>query len=147
MALADRPILGPKHILIVGCTELGAAVAEALADQGNTILILDRSPDPFDHLPDNALKEQRIVPMVGDGTSHDDLERAGIREVDVFLSLMLNDTANILAAQVAKHDFGVEVVICRIDDPDLQAMYEELGLIAIGATSLLAEIAVQAATA
>jgi trk system potassium uptake protein TrkA len=147
MVLTDRPILGPKHILIVGCSELGAVVARVLADQGNTVHVLDRTPDVFDHLPDTAVEERRIIPVVGDGTSHEDLARAGIRDVDVFMSLMTNDTSNILAAQVAKHDFGVEIVVCRVDDPDLQSMYEDMGLMAIGATSLLVEVAVHAATA
>lgn len=147
MVLADRPILGPKHILIVGSGELGAAVAMALVAQGNTVHVLDRTPDAFDRLPNGAVEEQRIIPVVGDGTSHDDLVRAGIREVDVFMSAMRNDSDNILSAQVAKHEFSVDVVVCRVDDPDLQSMYEELGLITIGATSLLVEVAVQTATA
>lgn len=147
MVLADRPILGPKHILIVGSGELGAAVAMALVDQGNTVHVLDRTPNAFDRLPGGAVEEQRIIPIVGDGTSHDDLVRAGIREVDVFMSTMRNDSDNILSAQVAKHEFSVDVVVCRVDDPDLQSMYEELGLITIGATSLLVEVAVQTATA
>ena len=67
--------------------------------------------------------------------------------MDVFMSAMRNDSDNILSAQVAKHEFGVDVVVCRVDDPDLQSMYEELGLITIGATSLLVEVAVQTATA
>ena len=147
MVLIDRPILGPKHILIVGSGDLGAVVAKALVDQGNTVHVLDRTPDSFDRLPSGAVEEGRIVPVVGDGTSHDDLARAGIREVDVFMSLMRNDSDNILTAQVAKHEFSVDVVVCRVDDPELQSMYEEMGLITIGATSLLVEVAVQTATA
>ena len=147
MAMTDRPILGPKHILIVGSGELGTAVAKALVDQGNTVHVLDRTPDAFDRLPSGAVEEQRIIPVVGDGTSHDGLMRAGIREVDVFMSVMRNDSDNILSAQVAKHEFSVDVVVCRVDDPDLQSMYEEMGLITIGATSLLVEVAVQTATA
>ena len=147
MVLVDRPILGPKHILIVGSGDLGAVVAKALVDQGNTVHVLDRTPDSFDRLPSGAVEEGRIVPVVGDGTSHDDLARAGIREVDVFMSLMRNDSDNILTAQVAKHEFSVDVVVCRVDDPELQSMYEEMGLITIGATSLLVDVAVQTATA
>ena len=147
MVQADRPLLGLKHILIVGSGELGAAVAKELVDLGNTVHVLDTEPEAFDRLPNTALEERRIVPVVGDGTSHDDLVSAGVRDVEVFMSLMTNDTANILAAQAARHEFNVEVVVCRVDDPELQSMYEGMGLIAVGATSLLAEVAVQAATA
>lgn len=147
MVLPDRPVLGPKHVLIVGCSELGAAVAEMLADQGYTIHVLDVEPAAFDRLPRSRVEEEVVVPLVGDGTTQEDLMRAGVPEVDVFMALTTSDTTNVLAAQVAKHLFQVEVVVCRVDTPDLQQMYSELGLIAIGATGMLSENAVQAAMA
>ncbi len=145
--MIDRPLLGPNHILIVGCGELGATIARELVEHGNTVHVLDRTPRAFERLPETAVEEGRILPFAGDGASHQDLIRAGIRDVDVFMSLMSSDTANILSAQAAKQVFGVEVVVCRVDDRDLQGMYEEMGLIAIGATSLLVDVAVQSATA
>jgi trk system potassium uptake protein TrkA len=147
MVQIDRPGLGPKHILIVGCTELGTAVATALADQGNTVHIIDAESVSFDRLSKSQIDEHRIVPSVGDGTSQENLLKADVLGVDVFMALTTHDTTNILAAQLAKHQFQVEVVVCRVDDSDLQMMYNDLGLIAIGATALLADIAIQAATA
>ena len=148
MVQFDRPVLGPKRILIVGCSELGAAVAATLADQGHTVQILDVEPTAFDRLPQAArVQEQVIVPLVGDGTTQEDLMRASVSGVDVLMALTTSDTTNALAAQMAKHAFQVEVVVCRVDDPNLQQMYSELGLIAIGATGVLAESAVQAAMA
>ena len=147
MVQLDRPALGPKHILIVGCTELGAAVAGALADQGNTVHMLDTEPVSFDRLPQARLDERRIVPFVGDGTSQEDLMKAGVLGMNVFMALTSHDTTNILAAQLAKHEYQVEVVVCRVDDADLQKMYNDLGLIAIGATALLTDTAIRAATA
>lgn len=147
MVQIDRPVLGPKHILIMGCTELGSAVAVALADQGNTVHILDTESISFDRLPQPQIDEHRIVPFVGDGTSQENLMRADIQGINVFMALTTHDTTNILAAQLAKHQFQVEVVVCRVDDTDLQKMYNDLGLIAIGATALLADSAIQAATA
>ena len=145
--MIDRPLLGPKHILIVGCGELGATVARELVEHGNTVHVLDRTARAFEGLPETAVEEHRILPFVGDGASHQDLIRAGIRDVDVFMSLTPSDTANILSAQAAKQVFSVEVVVCRVDDRDLQSMYGEMGLITIGATSLLFDIAVHSATA
>lgn len=146
MAWTDRPVFGPKRILIMGAGEVGVTVANVLVSQGNTVHILDRAPGALDRLPKAAIEKRRIVPVVGDGTSLDDLIRAGVQGVDVFMSLTTDDVANVLAAQVAKHEFNVEVV-CRVDDPDLQSMYKESGLIAISGTSLLAHAAVQAVTA
>jgi trk system potassium uptake protein TrkA len=147
MVQIDRPVLGPKHILIVGCTELGTAVATALADLGNTVHILDTESVAFDRLSKSQIDEHRIVPFVGDGTSQENLLKADVLGVDVFMALTTHDTTNILTAQLAKHHFQVEVVVCRVDDSDLQMMYNDLGLIAIGANALLADTAIQAATA
>ena len=145
--MIDRPLLGPKHILIVGCGELGATVARELVEHGNTVHVLDRTSRAFERLPETAVEERQILPFVGDGSSHQDLTRAGIRDVDVFMSLTSSDTANILSAQAAKQVFSVEVVVCRVDNRDLQSMYEELGLITIGATSQLIDLVIHSATA
>ena len=54
----------------------------------------------------------------------------------MFMALSGVDTLNALTGQMAKHLFQVPTVVCRIDDPTLQEMYEELGIVAISATSL-----------
>ena len=38
------------------------------------------------------------------------------------------NTTNIMAAQLARHEFGVKKVICRIFDPARADLYAELGL-------------------
>ena len=146
MVQSDRPILGPRYVLIAGCSELGASAARALAEQGNKVHVLDEKHSSFDRIPSELREAQRVETTLGDCTAPDDLMRARIQEVDVFMSLTNRDTTNILAAQIAKRD-NVDVVVCRVDNPDLQAMCQETGLIAIGATSLLVDHAVRAASA
>lgn len=147
MVQSDRPILGLRYILIAGCSELGAAVATELANQGNKVHVLDEKPSSFDRIPSEIREAQRIETTIGDGAAPDDLMKARIQEVDVFMSLTNRDTTNILSAQIAKRGYNVDIVVCRVDNPDLQTMCQEMGLTAIGATSLLIDHAVRAASA
>lgn len=147
MVQSDRPILGPRYILIAGCSELGAAVATALANLGNKVHVLDEKPSSFDRIPSDLREAQRIETAIGDGAAPDDLMKARIQDVDIFMSLTNRDTTNILAAQIAKRGYNVDIVVCRVDNPDLQIMCQEMGLNAIGATSLLIDHAIRAASA
>ena len=131
----------------MGCGGLGVAVATSLAAQGHTVHILDHRADAFEPLPPGKIEDGLIVPIVGDGTLEEDLLRASVRDANVFLALTGTDTANALAAQMAKHLYRVPTVICRIDDPTIQGMYGGLGIVVISATALVAQMALEKAGA
>ena len=133
--------------IVVGCGRLGVAVATSLAARGHTVYILDPRADAFEPLPPGKIEDGLIVPLVGDGTLEEDLLRASVRDANVFLALTGTDTANALAAQMAKHLYRVPSVICRIDDPIIQGMYGDLGIVAISATALVAQVALEKAGA
>ncbi len=136
---------GSQRIVIMGCDGLGALVATSLSEREHAIHILDTRAKAFDRLPFGEVEEGRIVPVIGDGTLQQDLVRASIENADIFMALSNVDTSNALAAQMARSIYQVPVVICRIDDPTMQSMYNELGLVAISATTLAAQMVVEAA--
>ena len=72
--------------------------------------------------------------------------KAAVEDADVFMALSDSDTRNALAAQVASNIFRVPTVICRVEDPIMQKVYAGLGIVALGATTLVAENAVKAAS-
>ena len=131
----------------MGCGGLGVAVATSLAAQRHIVHILDSQAEAFEQLPPSKIEDGFIVPLVGDGTLEEDLLRASVRDANVFLALSGTDTVNALAAQMAKHLYRVPTVICRIDDPTIQGMYGGLGIVAISATSLVAQMALEKAGA
>jgi len=53
---------------------------------------------------------------------------------------------NALTGQMARHTYQIPIVICRIDDADLQNMYTDLGLQAISTTDLAAQTFVESAS-
>ena len=138
---------GTRVIVIMSCDSLGAAVAASLSDEGHTVHITDEDPESFDRLPQGRIDDGHIVPTVGDGTQQQDQMRASIQEADVFMALSSVDTRNALAAQIAKNVFQVPTVVCRMDDPDLKTLYNELDIVAISATTLATQQIMEAATA
>ena len=137
---------GSKRMVIMGCGWLGAYVASTLSEQGHSVHILDVDREAFERLPASAISDGRIVPIIGDGTVHRDLVNAAVQDADVFIALTGRDSMNALAGQTARHIYHVPQVICRIDDPTRQEMYDELGLVAVSATALAREMVVRAAT-
>ena len=129
----------------MGCSRLGASVATSLSNRGQTVHILDSRPEVFDRLPPGEINDGRIVPIIGDGTLHQDLMRASIQDADVFMALSNADTRNALAAQMAKRVYQVPKVICRIDDPIVKGIYEDLDILAISATTLVTDVVLEAA--
>jgi trk system potassium uptake protein len=146
MLQTDRTTVGDRKVTIMGCGGMAASVAITLSDQGYGIHILDLKIDSFNRLPPGKTQSSEIVPIVGDGTLQQDLLKAAVEDADVFMALSDSDTRNALAAQVASNIFRVPTVICRVEDPIMQKVYEGLGIVTIGATTLVAENAVNAAS-
>jgi trk system potassium uptake protein TrkA len=130
----------------MGCEGLGASVATSLSEQGHTVYMIDPRPEAFDRLPSSKIDDGHIVPVLGDGTSRQDLLSASIQEADVFMALTDQDVTNALAGQLAEHIFQVATVICRIDDPTRQQMYDDLGMVTISARTMATQMVVEAAT-
>jgi len=146
MLQTDRTTVGDRKVTIMGCGGMAASVAITLSDQGYGIHILDLQINSFNRLPPGKTQSGEIIPIVGDGTIQQDLLKAAIEDADVFMALSDSDTRNALAAQVASNIFRVPTVICRVEDPIMQNVYAGLGIVALGATTLVAEHAVKAAS-
>ncbi len=123
-------------VIIMGCGRVGAQLAGLLDSDGHSVTILDT----------NAYSFRRLLPafsgtaLVGNGTDEEALKKAGIEEADAFVAVTQGDNRNVLAAQIAKHIFGVPRVICRIYDPIRQELYNTLGLETFSPTTLFAQM-------
>ena len=126
--------------LIMGCGRVGASVAQALAQEQYELTIIDTDADSFRRLPSDL----PIEAVVADGTREEELRRVGIENADVFVAVVQQDTRNALAAQIARHIFRVPKVVCRINDPVRQQMFQGVGLEAISPTRLVSEMIVEA---
>ncbi|MDO8613600.1 MAG: TrkA family potassium uptake protein [Dehalococcoidia bacterium] len=123
-------------VLIMGCGRVGAELAAMLDQEGHEVTVLDRSPDAFRRLPTKFGGHC----VVGNGIDQEVLARIGVAEMDAFVSVTQGDNRNVMAAQMAKHLFGVQRVVCRIYDPIREELYHELGLETISPTKVGARL-------
>jgi trk system potassium uptake protein TrkA len=120
----------------MGCGRVGARLAGLLDAEGHSITVLDTDSYSFRRLP-TGFKGKALV---GNGVDEETLKRAGIQQVDAFIAVTQGDNRNIMAAQIAKHIFGVKRVICRIYDPLRQELYQSLGVESLSPTSIFADL-------
>lgn len=118
------------RVLIVGCGRVGSRLASELDGADNEVTIVDREPGSFNKFAQRGLfgENSGVRFVVGDGTDAELLRRAGIEEADCLIAVTEGDNRNIMAAQIAKHVFGVRRVVARIYDPIREEAYQEMGL-------------------
>ncbi|MCD0443838.1 TrkA family potassium uptake protein [Glycomyces sp. A-F 0318] len=112
------------HVVIMGCGRVGSSLARGLVERGHTVGIIDQNPKAFRRLgPDFDETTVRGV-----GFDREVLAKAGINRADAFVSVSSGDNSNIIAARVARENYGVPKVIARIYDPQRATVYERLGI-------------------
>ncbi|WP_329564229.1 potassium channel family protein [Kitasatospora sp. NBC_01266] len=112
------------HIVIMGCGRVGSALARALEKQGHSVAVVDQDPTAFRRLG-AGFNGRRVT---GVGFDQDTLREAGIEEAGAFAAVSSGDNSNIIAARVARENFGVEHVVARIYDPRRAEVYQRLGI-------------------
>jgi trk system potassium uptake protein TrkA len=130
------------RVIIVGCGRVGARVATELDQRGETVTVIDHNSRAFGRLPTSFGGET----VRGSGTDEDIMRSAGAEQADLVITLTEGDNRNALAAQLAKHTFGVPRVIAKINDPLRGEAYRALGLETICRTIILGDALVTAAT-
>ena len=123
------------YVIIMGCGRVGARLAQQFVSDGHEVLVMDMAPTAFERLG----RDFQGATMIGNGTDHDDLVKAGIERADAFAAVTQGDNRNIMASQIAKHIFKVPRVVTRIYDPIRQDTYNALGLDAISPTVIGAQ--------
>jgi trk system potassium uptake protein TrkA len=94
------------------------------------------SPDPGEAA--TLARQVEATVMVGDGSEPAVLEAAGARRADAVLALTPNDPDNLVVCQIAQRSFGVPQTIALVNDPDNEAVFQQLGVsIAFSATRIL----------
>ncbi|MGE5653477.1 MAG: potassium channel family protein [Bacillota bacterium] len=119
------------YIVIAGCGRLGASLATELSSEDHDVVVVDRDPASFKRLG----RSFGGVTVVGTAIDEDVLRQAQIERADVFAAVTSSDTANIMAAQIARQIFDVSRAIARISDPERESAYRGLGFITVCPTA------------
>ncbi|OQY83883.1 MAG: potassium transporter TrkA [Chloroflexi bacterium UTCFX4] len=122
-------------LIILGCGRVGVRLAHTMHSAGHEVTIVDRNRDAFTKL--GADYGGKMI--LGTGIDQDVLRKAGIEQADAFVAVTNGDNTNAMAAQIAKHIFGVPRVVARLYDPVREETYRLLGLETVCATVMGAD--------
>ena len=115
-------------IIIAGAGEVGTHLAKMLSQEKQDIVLMDPNEERLNF--SNSTME--ILPIVGDPTSLRQLEEAGVKAVDLFISVTPEETTNITACVLA-HSLGARRTFARINNyeyllPKNKELFDRLGI-------------------
>lgn len=99
-------------------------LAIELDGTGHDVVVVDQDPAAFRRLG-AAFGGSAVT---GVGFDRDTLLEAGVERTDAFVAVSSGDNSNIVAARVARENFGVGTVVARIYDPRRAEIYQRLGI-------------------
>lgn len=115
------------QIIVVGCGNVGATLAEQLSKEGHNITVIDMKPDVINNVYNNF----DVMAIVGNGASYSIQKEAGIEEADLLIAVTGSDELNLLCCLIAKKA-GDCNTIARVRNPvysrEIGFIKEELGL-------------------
>lgn len=121
-----------KYIIIIGCGRLGSFIANQMSSQGHSVVVIDKQESAFFALGD----EFSGFKIEGDITEILLLEKAKVQRADVVLAVTNDDNLNLMLVQVCKQIYNVPKVIARVEKPEKQQLFEELGVYSICPTEI-----------
>jgi trk system potassium uptake protein TrkA len=115
-------------VLIIGAGTVGFNIASTLSGEGHQVTVIENDDDKHRMLQERL----NVLSVRGNGASTEVLERAGIANQDVFISVTNSDEVNLISCLMASK-YKVPKVIARLKSPEYNTRQakikkEELGI-------------------
>jgi trk system potassium uptake protein TrkA len=135
--LRSFPAAGPYYVAIMGGGKVGYYLGRTLLEQGHEVAVVESDPEIF-----GMVSRQLDCPVIlGDGSSHTVLEKAGVKRCNVFVAVTNHDQDNLIGCQVAKREFGVPKTISRVKNPKNEALMQKLGVdVTVSSTAIISSL-------
>lgn len=126
-------------VIIVGGGKTGSHLAGQLINAGHQIKLIENRLEIIERLK-AELPEDAII--VGDGSSPEILEKAGIERADVLAAVTGDDEANLVSTTLARFEFDVPRTIARVNNPKNAWLFTpEMGVdVGLNQTEVLARL-------
>lgn len=112
------------YIIIVGCGKVGYHLAQALLSAGHEVLAIEQDSRKYAAIVDSL----GSIVISGDGSEVSVLQEAGANRADALIAVTGKDEDNLVACQVAKHQFRVPKTIALANNPENEELFEKLGV-------------------
>lgn len=109
------------NIIIIGCGQVGATLAEQLICEGHNVTVVDSSQEKVK----NIVNRIDVMGVVGNGASHIIQREAGINGADLLLAVTDSDELNLLCCMLAKKESNAHTV-ARVRNPAYNSEKEYL---------------------
>jgi trk system potassium uptake protein TrkA len=110
------------QIIIVGGGKTVSYLAPILKGDGSSVVVVENRRRVAEKFQAN-LPDQRVI--VGNGTSPEVLERAGVMGADVVIAATGSDEVNLVVSTLAKVEYQVPRVVARVNNPKNSWMFNE----------------------
>lgn len=127
-------------IIIAGAGDMGTHLTKLLSGDNMDCTLIDPSEERLDGMESNY----DIMTMTASPTSIEALQEAGIKDTDLFIAVMPQETINITSCVLAKA-LGAKKTVARIDNyeyinPDSPKVFPKIGIDALIYPEVLAAI-------
>ncbi|MFH1640873.1 MAG: TrkA family potassium uptake protein, partial [Candidatus Omnitrophota bacterium] len=125
------------YIIIVGAGKVGYFLAKRLCAGQHTVIIVEKDKA----LCERIARELGALVVHGDGCDLRLLEEAGVARADVLAAVTGDDEDNLIICQLAKERFNLQRTVGRVNNPDTEHTFSELGVdVPIDSTTIIAKI-------
>jgi len=125
------------YIVIVGAGKVGYFLAKRLCASRHTVSIVEKDRQ----VCEDIAKKLELLVVNGDGCDPEILEEAGVRRADVVAAVTGDDEDNLIICQLAKELFNIRRTIGRVNNPDNERVFAELGIdVPVDATMIIGKI-------
>jgi trk system potassium uptake protein TrkA len=127
------------NVIILGGGRTGSLLATSLVRSKHSVTIIDHDAAAGALIEAALDGSGEITYVEGDGTRDATLERALIRDADLFVALTGAANVNCLAGLKAKTTYRVMTVIAAVWSRDLSCIFESLGVTCVNPARMLAD--------
>ena len=110
-------------IVIVGAGAVGSYLAQRFSLEGQDVVVIESDPVRAAQVQSSL----DALVITGNGASAATLEQAGLSEADLLVAVSSSDAVNVLACTAAAK-LGIPRRVARVEDPELKAEVEALGV-------------------
>jgi len=112
------------HVIIVGASRIGMALAEVLEDEIKYLFLVEADPLKAE---DAALRLKKATVLQGDPTDLDVLSEASLEECDLFCAVTDDDQVNMLSSLLAKRHSKARTAVL-VYHPEYVPVLDSLGV-------------------
>ena len=111
-------------VVIVGGGKVSYYLARSIISKGYRVVVINKD-EKF--CKEMAMKLKALV-INGDGSKLAVLAQAELMRDDILVVLTPRDHDNLIIAHLAKKMFGLERIVCLVNDPENVDIFKELGV-------------------